>query len=71
MGEEVTVPLKWISMVVSTKMYDDTKAKEIVVDELKRKLPTGAKFHNVEWHTYIGEDLCKCFVTYYEVPDED
>lgn len=71
MSDEIVVPLKWLGMAVSLEMYEDTKAREIVVDELKRKLPTGAKFHNIEWHTYLGEDFCNCFVTYYEVPNED
>jgi hypothetical protein len=70
MGDEIVVPLKWLSTAVTLKSYENEQARQIVENELKRRIDEmGTKFHNVEWHTYLGEEFANCFVTYYEVSD--
>jgi hypothetical protein len=70
MADEIVIPLKYLSMVVSVHAYEDEQARQIVVDELKLRIASmGAKFHNIEWHFHMGENLYQCFVTYYEVPN--
>ena len=70
MANDIVIPLKWLSMVVSIDAYENTQARQIVEDELKLRLVSmGAKFHNIEWHLHMGENLYQCFVTYYEVPN--
>lgn len=67
MNDEIVLPLKWLGIAVSLKSYEDEQARQIVEDELKlRVAKMGAKFHNIEWHTYLAEDFCNCFVLYYE-----
>ena len=71
MSDEIVVPLKYLSMAVTIDGYENEQTKQIAEDELKLRIASmGAKFHNIEWHLYSGENLYTCFATYYEVPNE-
>ena len=48
MANDIVIPLKWLSMVVSIDAYENTQARQIVEDELKLRLVSlGATFHNI------------------------
>ena len=71
MSDDIVIPLKYLSMVVTIDAYEDEQLKKIVVDELKLHIASmGAKFHNIEWHLHTAENLYQCFVTYYEAPND-
>ncbi len=66
----MTRPLYWEKMQVSLFAYENNELRQIVEDELKRKIPIGFKYFNTHWHTYIGEDYVDCFITFYEVSND-
>ena len=71
MSDDIVVPLKWLRMTVTLQSYENEQTKQVAENELKLRIAKmGAKFHNIEWHTYLGENMADCFVTYYEVPNE-